>query len=87
MSARTQARTNVTELVCELTTGERLLTVTIEIDCPLCGQSGITLMGHHLRSIRDALIATIDRHPTLTGQDGAAQVVDRLKFTSAPNRG
>lgn len=60
------AKITVTAIVVE-DPAPRELFVTIAIDCPECGQGEIGLPGHHLRSIRDALIGFCDRYPELVG--------------------
>lgn len=60
--------------------GEELLVVELKLDCPACGQHTIRIAGHHLRSIRDALIEMIDLHPTLTGKDSDVKTIKKLQF-------
>lgn len=63
-----------------LTGGQELLVVELALDCPQCGRGTIRLAGHHLRSIRDALIEMIDLHPTLTGKDSDVKTLEKLQF-------
>jgi hypothetical protein len=35
----------------------------IEVDCQLCGQGVIHIPGHHMKAVRDMLIAWCDEHP------------------------
>jgi hypothetical protein len=62
-----------------LTTGEEFLVVEIAIDCPACGKGVILIAGHHLRTVRDAMIEMIDLHPDLSGEDADVQVLQRLR--------
>jgi hypothetical protein len=64
-----QAHVHAVAIAIELPTGEKRLVAQILIDCPLCGVQEIRVAGHHLRSIRDFAIDTIDKFPDLTGAD------------------
>lgn len=68
-----------TATMVELSSGERLLVVGIDIDCPMCGQLQIQLSGHHLRGVRDLLIEFIDLHADLTGKDSDIRTIERLQ--------
>jgi len=63
--------------------GGRLVVVDIAIDCPVCGQYVVHFHGHHLRTIRDFLIATIDQYPELTRSE--YQLVDHVSVTGPGN--
>ncbi len=52
----------------------------IAIDCPDCGQGTIRLPGHHLRAIRDLLIAWCDEYPALVGGEVQQVGEQRLNF-------
>lgn len=60
--------------------GETALVAEIEVDCPGCGQGTVTLPGHHLKAIRNLLIAWCDDEPTLTGDDRHITEVGRYKL-------
>lgn len=75
-----QSHLRCTAMTVTLPTGEALLRVIFELDCPLCGQGTIVLAGHHLRAMRDAIIQTIDLHPTLTGADDDVKTIEKIQF-------
>lgn len=52
--------------------------VQVEIDCPVCGALGFVMPGHHLGSLRDAIIEAMDLYPKLTK---AGTITDREGFT------
>lgn len=62
-----------------------LLLIEFILDCPACGHQQIQIAGHHLRLIRDVLIAAIDAYPALTGKESGYRVLDRLKFGGPAN--
>lgn len=64
-----KATVTCTALMVEYADGQQALTVQLDLDCEICGPQRIVLAGHHLRTLRNALIDVIDRHPDLTGQD------------------
>lgn len=59
---------------------EEVLALQVEISCPICGDHAAVFAGHHLRSLRNLLLETIDQHPGLCGDEAGISVVNRLKF-------
>ena len=59
--------------------GAEVLVGEFAINCPACGQVTLRFAGHHMRSMRDALIEWIDRYPELTGTDEDVQVIGRMQ--------
>lgn len=66
--------------------GGEFLIVELVIDCPICGPYAVEFAGHHLRAIRDVLIEQIDLNPDLTGKEGDAKVISRLRIEGTPPR-
>ena len=66
---------------------EKILTVDIKVDCPVCGIYVLQIMGHHLRGLQRCLTELIERHPDLTGDEAGIEVLDRINFsgTSSPD--
>lgn len=75
-----KSHARVTGIKATFPTGQESLLVQIDIDCPECGTYRMTLAGHHLRMVRDALIEMIDLHPGLTGRDADVQTEERFQF-------
>jgi len=73
------SRVTTRSFAVEEPSGARYLVAEIRIDCPSCGQHVIHIAGHHLRSIRDFCIQTIDEYPGLTGSE--PKVESREAFT------
>jgi hypothetical protein len=76
--ARHQSHLRCTGLHVQFPDGRQALVVQIDIDCPQCGTFALQLAGHHLRTVRDALVEMIDLHPTLTGKDEDVTHVSRI---------
>jgi hypothetical protein len=64
----------------EFPDGTTALVGEIEVDCTICGQGTVILPGHHLKAIRDLLIAWCDMEPTLTGDDEHRQKISEQSF-------
>lgn len=64
--------------------GSEYLVVVVDIVCPGCGPIHYVIPGHHLRTVRDLVIAAIDGHPDLTGKDGDLKVIERLTVEGRP---
>jgi hypothetical protein len=81
IQSRLKGTTTVMTLVNEDGSGaEEVLTLQVEIGCPLCGDHVVVFAGHHLRALRNLLLDTIDQHPALCGEEAGIAVVNRLKF-------
>ena len=55
-------------IMAETPTGARSLVLDVQVQCPDCGDYLVRYAGHHLRALRDFLIATIDQYPDLTAE-------------------
>ena len=60
------------------------LIVDLTVDCPDCGTYQVRFMGHHLRTIRDALVQIIDEFPEVTGTDAHTHTVRRESWGATP---
>lgn len=61
-----QVKGQLTEMLVELTSGEKILVVQIEIDCEGCGRTlRYVVPGHHLKMVRDMLTDAIEAHADL----------------------
>lgn len=65
--------------------GEKALVAEIQITCPDCGDLTYRVAGHHLKSIRDLLIAWIDEFPELCGGESRTVPV-KTTFGGTPPR-
>jgi len=60
--------------------GDEAVYVQFEIVCPECGHHKVRIAGHHLRVLRNFFIDTIDRYPTLCGDESSIRVVNTDTF-------
>lgn len=75
-----QARTEGRSIAIDFPDGTKALFVEFAIDCPVCGPHAIRVAGHHLRAMRDFLIATIDQYPDRTGSEPQHHVLEGFSF-------
>jgi hypothetical protein len=80
-----ESRTVGTVVLAELADGQKYLQVSIDIDCPICGQYTAVFMGHHLRAIRQILSDAIDEHPDQTLRETDVRTLETLKFSGPSN--
>lgn len=64
--------------------GQAILILQVGINCPECGEYSFVVSGHHLRTLRDAIIQTIDGFPDLCGKEGQTAVVSRSSWAGRP---
>jgi hypothetical protein len=63
--------------------GSEVLVVTIEIDCPACGQTTLHFYGHHILTLQKILADHAAQYPDLVGQSTELAVLDRYRIQGA----
>ena len=56
------------------------LLVEIEIDCQVCGGFTVTIAGHHVRALSEALADVVAENPDLCGRGIAQARRERLEW-------
>ena len=75
----TTAKVTCQQILVDLPGEPRYLLVSVTVDCPLCGPHAWRVAGHHLRSLRNFLIETIDTYPDLCGPEPTTPVRERFE--------
>lgn len=77
-----QIKGELTTILTELTTGDKMVWASIVITCEGCGTLTYTIPGHHLRMVRDMVTEALDTYGDIGGE--STRVGDRVTTTVRP---